>query len=80
MNKTTENRSYSSLDFEKYRYYQCVRNYWGNFKCEQMYYQDNYIENSQLMFVNNKYPAFFDKYILKYDLIPQVTIKDYKNT
>ena len=82
MNSTeNEKKSGSSLEFEKYRYYQCVQNNFGNYKCEQMYYEDDYIKNSHLLFVNNKIPVLFDKYILKFDLIPQVsTYRKYKNT
>lgn len=65
----------SSIEWEKFRYYQCVQNHWGNFNCEKLYYQDDYIPNSQLLFVNQKYPEFIDKYLLKYYLIPRVEIK-----
>ncbi len=67
--------TYNSLEWEKYRYYQCVPNPLSGYKCKQMFYLDEYIENSQLLFVNQKIPQIFDKYILKYDLIPTLIIK-----
>jgi hypothetical protein len=83
MNNSTEQekKSGSSLEFEKYRYYQCEQNIFRDYKCEQMYYEDDYIKNSQLLFVNNKFPVCFDGLLLKYNLIPQVSInRKYKNT
>ena len=65
---------YWSLDFEQYRYYQCIPTTFGNFKCIQMYYQDSYLENSRLLFVNKKNPQIFDKYVLQYQLTPSVSI------
>ncbi len=82
MNSTEiEKKSGSSLEFEKYRYYQCVQNIFGDYNCEQMYYNDDYIKNSKLLFVNSKFPICLDGFLLKYDLIPRVvTNRKYKNT
>jgi hypothetical protein len=67
--------TYNSLEWEKHRYYQCVENQFGVYKCKQMCYLDEYIENSKLLFVNQKFPQFIDKYILKYDLLPTIVVK-----
>ena len=66
--------SYSTLDFEKNRYYQCIRKE-GNYNCIKMYYQDKYIDKAKIILINNNLPEFMDKLILKHKLTDNLIIK-----
>ncbi len=64
----------SSLDFETYRYYQCVMSPHG-YQCNKVL-DHNYtiLDNSRLSFVNKNTPHIFDNMVLKYKLIPKISI------
>ncbi len=60
----------------KYRYYKCELSPFGDWKCNQVKTvlppSDNKI--SQMVLISTYYPNFIDEVILKYALIPKVTV------
>lgn len=62
-------------DFDKYRFYQCVRTLKNSYQCERVLTPDyKILKDSILLPVNQNFPISLDNYTLHSQLVPKSVI------